>query len=70
MQGVHDLYYSFIVARSTWPPPYWTARASSDEYDAYIITQHLHNTNEGGHRHPQILNDHRLGLRLRSLSDP
>lgn len=29
----------------------------------------MNNTFGGGHRHPQILNDHRLGLRLRSL-DP
>ena len=61
--------YGFIVVHSSRPPPYWTTWAGS--YDTHILLRSiLQNTNEGGHRLPQILNDHRLRLRLRSLSDP
>jgi hypothetical protein len=67
MQGVHDPCYCFIVARFlVLNGASWLRRVRCTYYYRSI----LNNTNEGGHSQPQILNDHRLGLRLCSLSDP
>ena len=67
MQDVHDLCFH---CRPLNTAPAFTGQHGLVLMTHILLRSILQDTNEGGHRLPQILNDHRLGLRLRSLSDP